>query len=187
LRDCAGGLRLLFAGGIGVVRGGRFGLGVRVGFVFNIGGGGEILLDKVLVGLATTGFGGRARLADPAAPWGSGEIEPGTFSDLTDVASSSDCECFIRIFANRSANSFVTPSWFSFRLIPGVSEGARVNISLGRTVDDPFDSVEMALDVDRRGRGAAVMDGSREGNGGGGLLFFASENELTEVDRGGDD
>jgi len=186
LRECAGGLRPLIAGGIGVVRGGRVGFAVSVGFVF-IGGGGAVLLDKGLVEPAGRGFGGGARVVDRAAPWRLGEIGLGRFDDPTAVACSSDCECFIRIFANRSANSFVTPSWFSFRLTEAGIEGARVNISLGRTVDDPSDSVvEMELIVDRCGSGGVVMDdGSREGNGGGGFLFFASEYELGVVELGG--
>jgi hypothetical protein len=46
----------------------------------------------------------------------------------------------------------------------------------------------MAVDVERRGRGGVVTDGSREGNGGGaGFLLFASkyEDEATEAERGG--
>jgi len=98
--------------------------------------------------------------------------------DSEDVLVEAGEMLLLLILASFSVNSFVTLSCVSVLLIIEGTEGARLNISLGRTVSSSLLRAEVTTAVvDRRGSGGtaagALIVGLANG-GGGGLRAFAS-------------
>jgi hypothetical protein len=128
-------LRGATRGGAGVVRGGRFGTGLVAvtgagGFGDMDGGGRDVPVVAGEIGLGSRGLDVPVVFGDRF--FGEMVLGKGVFIVSGESSFPGD-SLRVRILANFSANSFVTPSWLSLRCIVAGNVGVLFKSSLGRT------------------------------------------------------